>query len=39
MPRFLHLPPLPFVAGEHKRIVVKIVDDCYIESLKVIGLQ
>lgn len=30
---------LPFEAGEHKRIAVKIVDDRGIESLKVIGLE
>jgi adenine-specific DNA-methyltransferase len=30
---------LPFEAGEHKRIAVKIVDDRGIESLKVIGLD
>jgi adenine-specific DNA-methyltransferase len=30
---------LPFEAGEHKRIAVKIVDDRGIESLKVIGLN
>lgn len=29
---------LPFEAGEHKRIAVKIVDDRGIESLKVMGL-
>jgi adenine-specific DNA-methyltransferase len=29
---------LPFAAGEHKRIAVKIVDDRGIESLKLIGL-
>ncbi len=29
---------LPFEAGEHRRIAVKIVDDRGIESLKVIGL-
>jgi adenine-specific DNA-methyltransferase len=30
---------LPFEAGEHKRIAVKIVDDRGIESLKVMGLE
>lgn len=30
---------LPFDAGEHKRIAVKIVDDRGIESLKIIGLD
>ncbi|MFZ5654335.1 MAG: site-specific DNA-methyltransferase [Pseudomonadota bacterium] len=30
---------LPFDAGEHKRIAVKIVDDRGIESLKVVGLE
>ncbi len=30
---------LPFVAGEHKRAAVKIVDDRGIESFKVIGLH
>jgi adenine-specific DNA-methyltransferase len=30
---------LPFEAGEHKRIAVKIVDDRGIESLKVIDLN
>ena len=29
---------LPFEAGEHRRVAVKIVDDRGIESLKVIGL-
>jgi adenine-specific DNA-methyltransferase len=27
---------LPFAAGEHKRVAVKIVDDRGIESLKVV---
>ncbi|MGB9610266.1 MAG: site-specific DNA-methyltransferase, partial [Bryobacteraceae bacterium] len=30
---------LPFEAGEHQRIAVKIVDDRGIESLKIIGLE
>ncbi len=30
---------LPFAAGEHKRIAVKIVDDRGIESLKIIGVK
>ena len=30
---------LPFEAGEHRRIAVKIVDDRGIESLKVIGVE
>ena len=30
---------LPFEAGEHKRIAVKIVDDRGIESLKIMGLE
>jgi len=30
---------LPFAAGEHRRIAVKIVDDRGIESLKVIELE
>ena len=30
---------LPFEAGEHRRIAVKIVDDRGIESLKVVGLD
>jgi adenine-specific DNA-methyltransferase len=30
---------LPFAAGEHKRIAVKIVDDRGIESLKVLGME
>lgn len=30
---------LPFAAGEHKRIAVKIVDDRGIESLKVLGVK
>jgi len=30
---------LPFVAGEHKRIAIKIVDDRGIESLKVLGVE
>jgi adenine-specific DNA-methyltransferase len=30
---------LPFEAGEHKRIAVKIVDDRGIESLKVMELE
>ncbi|TSA09776.1 MAG: site-specific DNA-methyltransferase, partial [Deltaproteobacteria bacterium] len=30
---------LPFEAGEHKRIAVKIVDDRGIESLKIIGVE
>jgi adenine-specific DNA-methyltransferase len=30
---------LPFEAGEHRRIAVKIVDDRGIESLKIIGLD
>ncbi len=30
---------LPFEAGEHKRIAVKIVDDRGIESLKVLGVK
>jgi adenine-specific DNA-methyltransferase len=30
---------LPFAAGEHKRIAVKIVDDRGIESLKVVELE
>jgi adenine-specific DNA-methyltransferase len=30
---------LPFAAGEHKRIAVKIVDDRGIESLKVMTLD
>ena len=30
---------LPFEAGEHQRIAVKIVDDRGIESLKVMGLD
>ncbi len=30
---------LPFAAGEHKRIAVKIVDDRGIESLKVLGVE
>ncbi|GIV04409.1 MAG: hypothetical protein KatS3mg015_3239 [Fimbriimonadales bacterium] len=30
---------LPFEAGEHKRIAVKIMDDRGIESLKVIALN
>ncbi len=30
---------LPFEAGEHRRVAVKIVDDRGIESLKVIGVE
>jgi adenine-specific DNA-methyltransferase len=30
---------LPFTAGEHKRLAVKIVDDRGIESLKVIEVE
>ena len=30
---------LPFAAGEHKRIAVKIVDDRGIESLKVMEVE
>jgi hypothetical protein len=30
---------LPFAAGEHRRIAVRIVDDRGIESLKVLGLE
>lgn len=30
---------LPFAAGEHKRIAIKIVDDRGIESLKVLGIE
>jgi adenine-specific DNA-methyltransferase len=30
---------LPFAAGEHKRIAVKIVDDRGIESLKVLEVE
>lgn len=30
---------LPFTAGEHKRIAIKIVDDRGIESLKVLGID
>jgi len=30
---------LPFEAGEHRRIAVKIVDDRGIESLKVMGVE
>jgi adenine-specific DNA-methyltransferase len=30
---------LPFAAGDHKRIAVKIVDDRGIESLKVMELE
>jgi adenine-specific DNA-methyltransferase len=30
---------LPFAAGEHKRIAIKIVDDRGIESLKVMGVE
>jgi adenine-specific DNA-methyltransferase len=30
---------LPFAAGEHKRIAVKIVDDRGIESLKILGVE
>ena len=30
---------MPFTAGEHKRIAVKIVDDRGIESLKVLGVE
>ena len=30
---------LPFVAGENRKIAVKIIDDRGIESLKVIGLE
>jgi adenine-specific DNA-methyltransferase len=30
---------LPFEAGEHKRIAVKIVDDRGIESLKVVEVE
>ena len=30
---------LPFAAGQHKRIAVKIVDDRGIESLKVLELD
>ena len=30
---------LPFAAGEHKRVAVKIVDDRGIESLKLIELD
>ena len=30
---------LPFAAGEHKRVAVKIVDDRGIESLKVLGVE
>jgi adenine-specific DNA-methyltransferase len=30
---------LPFAAGEHKRIAVKIIDDRGIESLKVVELE
>jgi len=30
---------LPFAAGEHKRIAIKIVDDRGIESLKVLGVE
>ena len=29
---------LPFAAGEHKRVAVKIVDDRGIESLKIVGI-
>jgi adenine-specific DNA-methyltransferase len=30
---------LPFEAGEHRRIAVKIVDDRGIESLKILALE
>jgi len=30
---------LPFTAGEHRRIAVKIIDDRGIESLKVVNLE
>jgi len=30
---------LPFAAGEHKRIAIKIVDDRGVESLKVLGVE
>jgi len=30
---------LPFSAGEHKRVAVKIVDDRGIESLKILGVE
>jgi adenine-specific DNA-methyltransferase len=30
---------LPFEAGDHKRVAVKIVDDRGIESLKIIALD
>jgi adenine-specific DNA-methyltransferase len=31
--------PLPFEAGENKKVAVKIVDDRGIESLKIIALD
>ncbi|OWY07214.1 site-specific DNA-methyltransferase [Thioclava sp. IC9] len=37
--RFHGTESLPFEAGEHKRIAVKIVDDRGIESLKIIPLE
>ena len=36
---YLGKAPLPFEAGEHKRIAVKIVDDRGIESLKVMEVK
>ena len=33
------LVALPFEAGEHGRVAVKIIDDCGIESLKIVELQ
>ena len=36
---YLGKAPLPFEAGEHKRIAVKIVDDRGIESLKVLEVE
>ncbi len=39
MDKFHGTVSLPFELGEHRRIAVKIVDDCGIESLKVITLE
>jgi adenine-specific DNA-methyltransferase len=30
---------LPFEPGDHKRVAVKIVDDCGIESLKTVQVE
>lgn len=32
-------PSLPFVVGDDRGIAVKIVDDCGIESLKIVNLE